>query len=115
MPSGRIETLRHDSRLLAGNPLGDPSAREVIAYLPPSYDGKRRFPVIHLLAGFTGNGRQMLNASPWTPSLNERWDRAIAAGAAEAIVVLPDCFTRYGGSQYVDSPAIGAYASYVCE
>ena len=31
------------------------------------------------------------------------------------ILVMPDCFTRYGGSQYVDSPALGRYASYLTE
>lgn len=112
---GRVEVFRHESRVLAQNPLGDPAARDVPVYLPPSYDGTRRFPVIHFLAGFTGSGPQLLNRSAWAPTLPERWDRAIAEGAREAIVVLPDCFTRYGGSQYVDSPAIGAYATYVTE
>jgi enterochelin esterase family protein len=30
----------------------------------------------------------------------------------EAIVVMPDCMTRYGGSQYVDSAATGPYGRY---
>src|SRR5205814_62969 len=101
MAHGRVELLRHDSRLLAGNPLGDPAAREVAVYLPPSYDGTRRFPTVTFLAGFTGSGPQLLNRAPFVPSLPERWDAAILSGrAAEAIVVMPDCFTRYGGSQY---------------
>ena len=29
------------------------------------------------------------------------------------IAVLPDCMTYLGGSQFVDSPAIGAYASHL--
>jgi len=29
------------------------------------------------------------------------------------IVVAPDCYTRLGGNQYVDSTAVGAYASYI--
>jgi S-formylglutathione hydrolase FrmB len=116
MAHGRIELLRHDSRLLADNPLGDPAAREIAVYLPPSYDGTRRFPTVTFLAGYTGSGPALLNRAAWTPGLNERWDASILAGrAAEAIVVMPDCFTRYGGSQYVDSPAIGRYASYVCD
>jgi enterochelin esterase family protein len=115
---GRIEILQHQSLLLADNPLGDPSVRDVAVYVPPAYDAQpqRRFPTIVLLAGFSGSGLQLLNRAPWMPSLPERFDAAIAAGrAAEAIVVLPDCFTRYGGSQYVDSPAIGRYASYLVD
>jgi len=30
----------------------------------------------------------------------------------EAIVVAPDCFTRLGGSQYIDSPSTGAYETH---
>jgi len=29
------------------------------------------------------------------------------------ILVFPDCFTKLGGSQYLDSPAVGAYRSYL--
>jgi enterochelin esterase-like enzyme len=114
---GRVEILHQASRLLADNPLGDPAERDVAVYLPPSYDaGARRFPVVMFLPGYTGSGPALLNRAPWTPSLPERWDRAIAEGrAAEAIVLMPDCFTRYGGSQYLDSPAIGRYASYLTE
>jgi enterochelin esterase family protein len=32
-----------------------------------------------------------------------------------AIYVLPDCFTRYGGSQYLNSIAIGRYEDYVID
>ena len=32
-----------------------------------------------------------------------------------AIYVLPDCFTRYGGSQYLNSTAIGRYEDYVID
>jgi enterochelin esterase-like enzyme len=113
---GRVEFLRHTSTLLATNPLRDPAEREVAVYLPPSYDGTRRFPTVMFLSGFTGAGPMLLNRAAWTPSLPERWDAAIAEGrAAEAIVVMPDCFSRYGGSQYLDSPAIGRYQSYLID
>ena len=32
----------------------------------------------------------------------------------EVIVVAPDCFTRFGGSQYIDSPASGLYETHLC-
>jgi len=48
-------------RTLEGNPLGDPAEREAVIYLPPSYDGKRRFPVIYLLSGFASTGRSFMN------------------------------------------------------
>jgi S-formylglutathione hydrolase FrmB len=115
MTHGQVLLERFESRLLAGNPAGDPHVRTVAVYLPPSYatQPERRFPVVHLLAGFSARGRGLLNDSPWSPALDERMDRLISRGAAEAILVMPDCCTRFGGSQYLDSAATGPYDGYV--
>src|SRR4051812_28527501 len=115
---GRVEIFRHESRLLADNPLGDAAQREIGVYLPPSYDAasSRRFPIVLFLPGYTGTGLRLLNRTAWAPALDRRLDALFASGrGSEAIVILPDCLTRYGGSQYVDSPAIGRYQSYLCE
>ena len=115
----RVELLTHESKLLADNPLGDPARRDLVAMLPPSYDvdTMRRFPVVVLLAGYSSNGWQLaFNRSAWQTPLPARLGEAMRAGRVrEAIVVAPDCFTRYGGSQYVDSPAVGRYQSYLCD
>jgi enterochelin esterase family protein len=115
----RVQVLTHDSRLLVDNPLGDPPRRDLIVLLPPSYDATpaRRYPLVLLLAGFGGNGWQLaFNRSAWVTPLPQRLGDAMRAGrVGEAILVLPDCFTRYGGSQYVDSPAIGRYQSYLAD
>jgi S-formylglutathione hydrolase FrmB len=43
-------------------------------------------------------------------------DALIASGrCGELILVMPDCFTRFGGSQYLDSSATGRYMSHVVE
>lgn len=108
-----IETFT--STALKGNPLGDPNVREVPVYLPPSYasDPRRRYPVIYWLHGFTGIGLSAVNRSLWVPSLPELMDRVINDGAPEAMLVMPDGSTRYGGSQYLNSPATGRYEDYV--
>ncbi|TLU51785.1 MAG: esterase [Chlorobium sp.] len=101
---------------LAGNPLGDPTERRVPVYLPPSYDGLRRFPVLYLLAGFASTGQSFLNYSFGRQSVPEMAESLIAAGQMrETIIVMPDCMTRYGGSQYVDSPATGNYETYLVD
>jgi enterochelin esterase family protein len=105
-----------DSRALVGNPLGDATARRIAVWLPPSYAAAvdRRYPVIYWLAGYAGTGEQMFSGTPWQPGLGERLDRLAAAGGmGEAIVVAPDCFTRWGGAQYLDSFAIGDYETHV--
>ena len=106
-----------DSRALRGNLHGDPAERATPVYLPPSYErsGSRRYPTIYWLPGFTGTGLGALNHDPWSPSLPEAMDRAIAAGAPEALLVLVDGFTRFGGSQYLNSAANGRYEDYVVE
>jgi enterochelin esterase family protein len=116
MRRGTIDRWRFESALLRGNPLGDPHVRDIPVYLPPSYatDETRRFPVVFVLAGYTGTGRMMLNERAWFDPLDARMDRLIDAGACgEMILVIPDGMTRLGGSQYLDSPAQGPYESHV--
>ena len=117
MGPGRVVIERFESAVLAGNAAGDPAERRVPIYLPPSYDADatRRYPVVFVLSGFTGRGRMQLNDSPWAPSLPDRMDALIARGAPEIILVMPDCFTRYGGSQYLNSSAIGRYEDHLLD
>lgn len=115
---GTVQVLRHESDVLRSNPLGDPHVRDVIVYLPPGYETSgERYPSVHALSGFTGRGRMMLNDAAFTPNLAQRLDRLIAAGTIRPmIVVMPDCFTYYGGSQYINSSATGNYEDYLtCE
>jgi enterochelin esterase-like enzyme len=105
------------SRVLADNPLGDPATRPLPIILPPDYESSgKRYPVIYGLTGFTGSGLSMLNFAAWQPNLPQRIDRLMAEDRlSPAIYVLPDCFTRYGGSQYLNSTAIGRYEDYVID
>jgi S-formylglutathione hydrolase FrmB len=109
-----IETV--ESRSLVGNPLGDPITRRCPVWLPPSYASApaRRYPVIYWLAGYAGTGEMLFSGNAWQPGLGERLDRLVGSGEmGEAIVVAPDCFTRWGGAQYLDSPAIGNYETHL--
>jgi len=109
-----VETV--ESRALAANALGDSAVRRVPVWLPPSYARARdrRFPVIYWLAGFSGTGETLFQGRPWQPGLGERLDRLVDSGAmGEAIVVAPDGFTRWGGSQYLDSPVHGGHETHV--
>lgn len=112
---GTTVVERFESQVLKGNPLGDPHMREIPVYLPPSYEGdrSRRYAVIYWLHGFTGIGLSSINRSLWAPTLPELMDRVIADGAPEAVLVMPDGSTRYGGSQYVNSPATGQYEDHI--
>ena len=122
--TGQVVVLDHDSKILAGNALGDPHVRKVAVWLPPGYDqgvtrgrstGRgKRFPVLFDLVGFTGSGLAHLNWRPFDENVPERIARLIAQKRmGPTIVVFPDCFTSLGGNQYVNSSAIGRYADYL--
>ena len=116
MPA-RCSCVEHVSKILKDNPLGDPHVRKLAVWLPPQYDavaGRRRFPVLYDLVGFTGSGLAHVNWKPFGDNVPERAARLIHEGKmGPAIIVFPDCFTALGGNQYVNSSAIGNYADYL--
>lgn len=117
MPLSSIVIESFESECLKNNPLGDPHIRKVPIYLPPGYESSRkRFPVIYVLTGFTGSGLMLLNREGFSEALDERLDRLITGKIIKpVIVVMPDCFTYYGGSQYLDSEATGRYETHLIQ
>jgi enterochelin esterase-like enzyme len=112
--------IRHrlPSTILAGNPLGDPTERELTIYVPPGYEGDpgRRYPALLAITGFTGTGAMLFNADPLGEGLEQRLDRLIGSGRCPPVIVAaPDCFTRVGGNQYINSSATGRYEDYLLE
>ncbi|HET9894196.1 MAG TPA: alpha/beta hydrolase-fold protein [Streptosporangiaceae bacterium] len=116
--AGRIETQVITSELLRDNPLGDPQERPLLVYLPPGYDESpgQRYPVIYVIMGYGGYVTMWWNRTPFRQPFVETADRVFATAAAPpAICVYVDAWTKYGGSQYVDSPGTGRYHSYLCD
>jgi Putative esterase len=109
----RWQELAFESDALRGNPLGDPHVRPLFVWTPPSYDedSSRRYPSVYVIQGMTGIARAWFNVRPWETSFPD----AISAAGHDAIVVLVDAFTAVGGSQFIDSPAIGRYHTYLCD
>lgn len=114
---GRVVSFEHESRLLKDNPLGDPAHRRHPIYLPAGYDDSdQRYPVLWCLAAYTNAGPGQVNWRNHGENLPQRLDRLIESGAMPpVIVVFPDCYTSLGGNQYVNTPAMGAYADYLAE
>jgi enterochelin esterase-like enzyme len=113
---GRIETFQLDSRVLRGNALGDPHRRAVTVYVPPAYDRQPtvRYPVFVDLVGFMGSGPAHVQPRAFDESVPERLERLARAGEmGPVIAVFPDCWTRLGGNQYINSSAVGRYADYI--
>ena len=116
--AGHIDEHVISSELLRGNPLGDPHDRPLWVYRPPGYDAEpdRRFPAVYVIQGYTGFVTTWQNRSPFRQPFTETADAVFASGQAPpALVVYVDAWTRYGGSQFVDSPGTGRYHSYLCD
>jgi enterochelin esterase family protein len=109
---------RHDSRILVGNPLGDPTTRDLFVYVPPGYDpsSARRYPALLAIVGYTGTGGYLFNVDPLVEPLDVKLDRMIAAGECPPVIVAaPDCFTRVGGNQHINSAGTGRYEDYLVD
>lgn len=116
MKKGTVIVKEHESEILKNNPLGDKNVRDLFVYLPPDYDESKKYPTVYFLSGFTGRGKMMLNDKPFAPNLAERLDSLIAGEKIKPLIaVMPDCFTYYGGSQYINSTATGNYEDYLIE
>ena len=114
---GRVEFHEVTSKVLAGNPLEDPARRRVPVYLPAGYDDDAAdYPVLYALAGFTGSAPSFLNYDWYQENLPQRLDRLIGAeGMPPVVVVMVDGMTRLGGNQYVDSTAVGPWATHIVD
>lgn len=114
--TGTVVRERVVSEALRGNPLGDSPEREALVYVPAGYARAehRRYPVVILLTGFTGKAEMPFQVQAFGEALHERLDRLVATGKVPPMVVaVPDCFTALGGSQYLDSAAVGRYETFV--
>jgi Putative esterase len=70
---------------------------------------------VYVIQGYTGHIAMWQNRSPYRQPFPETADTVFASGQAPGtIVVYVDAWTRYGGSQFVDSPGTGPYHSYLC-
>jgi len=115
---GTLDKLVVESDLLAANPLGDPAHRPLWVYLPPGVerDHPKPLPTVYVIQGYTGQLDMWANRVPFEPTFLERLDHLFATGnCPDAVVVLVDAWTSYGGSQFIDSSSTGPYMSYLCD
>ena len=73
--------------------------------------------IITKLAGWSGRGAQYLaDGGSFSWSIPDRLDQQIESKQMPpAIVIFPDCSTKLGASQYVNSPVNGNYMDYLCD
>lgn len=106
-----VEHIKIHGTSLEGNLEGDAVDRDVIVFLPPSYekDKHRRYPVVYALHGYS------IGAEQWTHEIHvpQTIEGAFAQGAKEMIVVLPDSKTIHNGSMYSSSVTTGNFEKFI--
>lgn len=107
----KVEHIKVHGTALEGNLDGDAVDRDVIVFLPPSYERekKRRYPVVYALHGYS------IGAEQWTHEIHvpQTIEGAFAKGSQEMIVVLPDSKTIYNGSMYSSSVTTGDFERFI--
>jgi S-formylglutathione hydrolase FrmB len=112
-PTGSITRVIVESEVLTTNILGDPTARAVDVYVPAGHDG-RDLPLLVDLVGITSSGLSQTNWTGFRENMPERLDRLIGEKRmAPAVFAFPDCFTRIGGNQYINSAATGPWEDFL--
>ena len=112
---GTVERVKVHGQSLEGNLEGDSPDRDVSVYLPPSYKThpKQRYPVLYLLHGYFDRDDNWFGAKHIFVDAPLAIDRAIASGAREMIVVMPDAHTAYMGSMYSNSVTTGNWEAFI--
>jgi enterochelin esterase-like enzyme len=113
---GAVHRITVESRVLVTNLLGDSAVRSVDVYTPPGYAPEQALPLLVDLVGFTGSGLSHTAFRSFGENVPERADRLIAEGVMPPVVIaFPDCFTRLGGNQYINSAAIGRWEDFLID
>lgn len=107
----RVDMVTVHGAALEGNLEGNSPDCRVYVVLPESYDAKanrnRRWPVLYFLHGYTATAERYMDYIQPAKALTA------LADAAQMIVVLPDSYTKRGGSMYASSPTVGDFETFV--
>src|SRR5260370_40389888 len=110
---GSISRVSIESQAVKSNMLDDSSMRVVDVCVPAGHDGQG-LPLIVDLVGFTSSGLSHTNWVGFRENVPERLDRLIGEQRMSPVVVaFPDCFTRLGGNQYINSASMGAWEDFL--
>ena len=107
-----FEPVPISSRILQGNPLGDPSDRRLAVFEPEHVPSGTPLSTVYYLPGYGGSSEDFLGS--WGGRFSKML-QALSDAGNPLMVVVVDCRNRWGGSQYINSPAQGNYADYFLE
>ena len=107
----RLDVIEFSSRVLKDNPLQDPVIRRLAVFVPDQYTNQAALPVVYYLPGYDSSAENFIKgADSW-----RAFAQKLADEVTPVLLVVVDGRNRWGGSQYLNSPAQGNYADYVCD
>ncbi|MEK0446086.1 MAG: hypothetical protein RLZZ399_1407 [Verrucomicrobiota bacterium] len=110
--SPHFEAVRVPGNMLENNPLGDPVERRVAVFTPELPRFSSKLITCYYLPGYGGSSEDFLG--PNGEQFAAIFQQLANKGMAFRMVVV-DCRNRWGGSQYLNSPAQGNYADYLLD
>jgi len=116
-PKGAVERIQVHGRSLEGNLSGDSATREVILFLPPSYQSAatKHYPVVYMLHGYTDSAEKWFSPTDGWTHLEGVLNRALTHVDGEMIVVVPNAYTKFAGSMYSNSITTGDWDAFIAE
>ncbi|MEY4617556.1 MAG: hypothetical protein RJB66_2516 [Pseudomonadota bacterium] len=108
-----LTNLTVNSDVLKKNPLGDSNVRNNPLLIPRHSSGEK-LPLVLVLPGFASNGTKYLGEKGFEENFMQQLDRLAGQNKIpKALFLFADTWTFWGGSQFINSPAIGDYEDYL--
>ena len=107
----RLDVVEFSSRTLKNNPLHDPVVRRLAIFVPSQITNQTGLPVVYYLPGYGNSSDKFIEQGDQWRAFTQK----LSDEGAPVLLVVVDGRNRWGGSQYLDSPAQGNYADYVCD
>ena len=111
--TGTLHDLVIHSRLLRGNPMGNPWKRRLLVYTPPGFTKGEGLPCVIFLPGFGSRPEHWLELDFPAHRLMDLL--TLSGEVPRALLVCVDGSTRLGGSQYIDSSLNGPFMRHLVE
>jgi enterochelin esterase family protein len=112
-----LETVTILSKALKNNPLKDPNVRHNPVLVPNSMTTRKNdsLALVLVLSGFGGNGPKYIADKGFDQNFAQQIDRLVTEKRApeNALYVFVDTWTSWGGSQFINSRAVGNYETYL--
>ncbi len=109
-----IETLVVNSEKLSKNPLKDSPVKYNLVLKPKNYSPAKKYKLVIVFSGFTGNAGKSFAYKGFQQNYPQILDHWFANSNADPCLFLfVDAMTYWGGSQFINSPLVGAYEDYI--